>query len=93
VTLKSGKAFEGVFREALENSIELHGDDPDAVITMLNYIYGMSPYEELNLVATADELAEELLKVVEVCVIADKYCVKGLLDRVVEDFEPESDAS
>jgi len=76
-------AFEGRFQEASADFICLHDDDPCAMMKMLQYIYQLPIYEKSNDTATA----KELLEIVEVCVVADKYVVSGLLETASKHFE------
>lgn len=66
------------FQEAKEGVLQLHDDDPDALESMLRYIY-TSKYPEVP--------SNEWEKHLGLAVIADKYCLQLLKESALEKLE------
>ncbi|CAA9961526.1 BTB-POZ domain-containing protein [Pyrenophora teres f. maculata] len=76
------KALMGSFKEASEDSMDIHDDNPDHFEAMLRYIYTDEYEPPLN--ASAFEMG--FLFPIGVYILADKYDVEGLGEEAADYF-------
>ena len=88
-------------QEASSSTIELHGDDPDALEGMIRFFYGCQPTLRASVGKTetvakdAEDVPAEAVRlsfVLRVYVAADKYDVAVLRKQLASDFEAVADA-
>jgi hypothetical protein len=63
------------FQEASAKQITLHDDDPDALETVLRYLYGLNPVD-----LAANETVAVVIRSVQVIITADKYGIDPQLN-------------
>ncbi|KAF1835599.1 hypothetical protein BDW02DRAFT_578695 [Decorospora gaudefroyi] len=81
-------AFTGGFKEATENTMELHNDDPEIFEFILKFMYtGVYDEEEVDMLASGHDEDKRVTMPIRIYAVADKYDMPKICESAAKDME------